>query len=94
MFLPDKNITDKFKVYAKKYNVKAVLSSWFYLHVNWFCEESDANRLFDLSTVIKKGDTVASPFYPIQSVSVPMLRIIVLKIHFAPTQIRTKIDHN
>lgn len=35
---------------AKKYNVKVVLSSWFYLHVNWFCEESDANRLFDLST--------------------------------------------
>jgi hypothetical protein len=24
---------------AKKHNVKLILSSWFFLHTNWFCEE-------------------------------------------------------
>ncbi len=35
---------------AKKQNVKVILSSWFFLHTNWFCEESDVKHLFDLST--------------------------------------------
>ncbi len=35
---------------AKKRGVKVILSSWFYLHVNWFCEEEDVKPLFDLST--------------------------------------------
>ena len=35
---------------AKKHDVKIILSSWFFLHTNWFCEEDDVNYLFDLST--------------------------------------------
>jgi len=35
---------------AKKQNVKVILSSWFFLHVNWFLEESENERLFSLST--------------------------------------------
>lgn len=35
---------------AKKYDVKLVLSSWFFLHTNWFCEEKDAAPLFAMST--------------------------------------------
>ena len=46
------NILDRFLRIcraAKKYNVKIVPSSWFYLHTNWFCEENDIKHLFDLS---------------------------------------------
>lgn len=35
---------------AKKYNVKVILSSWFFLHTNWFCEEKDKAWIFDLNT--------------------------------------------
>ena len=35
---------------AKKLNVKLILSSWFFLHTNWFCEECDVTPLFELST--------------------------------------------
>lgn len=35
---------------AKKYNVKLILSGWFFLHTNWFCQEKERKRLFDLST--------------------------------------------
>ena len=35
---------------AKKYGVKVVLSSWFFLHTNWFCEEKDTKPKFELST--------------------------------------------
>jgi len=35
---------------AQKYGVKVVLSSWFFLHTNWFCEEKDKQRLFAMST--------------------------------------------
>ena len=35
---------------AKKHNVRLILSSWFFLHVNWFLEESENERLFSLST--------------------------------------------
>lgn len=35
---------------AKKHNVKLVLSSWFFLHTNWFCEERDVEPLFQLTT--------------------------------------------
>ena len=35
---------------AKKHNVKLILSSWFFLHTNWFCEEEVIQPLFDLST--------------------------------------------
>lgn len=34
---------------AKKYGVKVILSSWFFLHTNWFCEEKDTKHLFELS---------------------------------------------
>lgn len=35
---------------AKKLDVKLILSSWLFLHTNWFCEECDVTPLFDLST--------------------------------------------
>lgn len=35
---------------AKKYNVKVILSSWFFLHTNWFCEEKDKEKIFTLTT--------------------------------------------
>ena len=35
---------------AKKRGVKVILSSWFFLHTNWFCEENDVRPLFALST--------------------------------------------
>lgn len=35
---------------AKKHNVRLILSSWFFLHTNWFLEESENERLFALST--------------------------------------------
>ena len=34
---------------AKKHNLKVILSSWFFLHTNWFCEEKDVQYLFDLT---------------------------------------------
>lgn len=34
---------------AKKYNIKVILSSWFYLHTNWFCEDELAKPLFDIT---------------------------------------------
>ena len=40
---------------AKKHNVKVILSSWFFLHTNWFCVESDVKHLFDLSVEEKLG---------------------------------------
>lgn len=45
------NLLDRFlKVCrsAKKHNVKVILSSWFFLHTNWFCEEKDITPLFDM----------------------------------------------
>ena len=35
---------------AKKLNIKVILSSWFYLHTNWFCEEKDVEHLFKITT--------------------------------------------
>jgi len=35
---------------AKKHNVKVILSSWFFLHTNWFLEEADKERIYALST--------------------------------------------
>lgn len=35
---------------AKERGIKVILSSWFYLHTNWFCEESDIAHLFEIST--------------------------------------------
>ncbi len=34
---------------AKKYNIKVILSSWFFLHTNWFCEEKDKAPIFAMS---------------------------------------------
>lgn len=34
---------------AKKHGIKVILSSWFYLHTNWFCEEELAKPLFDIT---------------------------------------------
>ena len=35
---------------AKKYGMKVILSSWFYLHTNWWLEEEITKPLFELST--------------------------------------------
>ena len=35
---------------AKAQNVRVILSSWFFLHTNWYCEEKDKKHLFDLTT--------------------------------------------
>ena len=35
---------------AKEQNVKIILSSWYFLHTNWFCNEDDVKPLFELST--------------------------------------------
>lgn len=35
---------------AKERNIKVILSSWFYLHTNWFCEEEDVKHLFEITT--------------------------------------------
>lgn len=46
------NILDRFLrlcVAAKIHNVKLILSSWFFLHTNWFCQEKDIEHLFELS---------------------------------------------
>ena len=40
---------------AKEKNIKVILSSWFYLHTNWFCEDEDIKYLFE----IKDEDKVA-----------------------------------
>lgn len=34
---------------AKKYDMKVILSGWFLLHTNWFCEESDVGYIFEMS---------------------------------------------
>ena len=34
---------------AKKHGVKVALSSWFFLHTNWFCREEDKDWLFAMS---------------------------------------------
>ncbi|MBR2885503.1 MAG: hypothetical protein IKB93_12085 [Clostridia bacterium] len=33
---------------AKKHNIKVILSSWFLLHTNWFCQECDVNHIFNM----------------------------------------------
>lgn len=35
---------------AQKHKVKVVLSSWFFLHTNWYCEEADKRWIYDMST--------------------------------------------
>lgn len=35
---------------AKKHNIRVILSSWFFLHTNWFCEEKEKDRIFNMST--------------------------------------------
>ena len=35
---------------AKKYQLQVILSTWFFLHTNWFYEETDKARYFEMST--------------------------------------------
>ena len=34
---------------AKKYGLQVILSSWFFLHTNWFCKEKLKKSLFAMS---------------------------------------------